>query len=151
MPVKSIPYNSSALEAFELMVKYNLSGLAVIDENGEIMHNMSSTDIRLWLFAQHSLEVSVEEFLIGIRKLKTNKNTKAPVMVCTLQNGLKKIVDKLKATKWHRIWVVDDHRAPIGVLSMTDLFRFIVHPVHNEKKLTKLCKIEEQKSTETHT
>ena len=154
MPVKTVRHCESALSAFDVMTENNLSGLAVVTEDGEIGYNMSSTDIRLWLHAKHSLEVNVEDFLIGIRRLTTTKKTPANLMVCTLGMTLKRIVMKLKATKWKRIWVIDEQRAPIGVISMTDLFRFILLDEFDElntdeKEEIEVIEVEEKENDES--
>ena len=48
-----------------------------------------------------------------------------PVSSCRLQDGFKKAVQMLQATKYHRIWIVNDNRQPLGVLALTDIFQFI--------------------------
>jgi len=123
-PVKSIKSTVKAYDAFELMSKLDLSGLAVVNNDGVLIHNTSATDIKLWLIASSTLEDTIEQFLINIRKLSLNE--KYPITVCTLKDSLKRAVQKLQATKYHRLWIVDDETKPIGVLALTDIFRFIV-------------------------
>ena len=60
---------------------------------------------------------------IQIRKLSLTE--KYPITVCTLQDTFKRAIQKLQATKYHRLWIVDDKTCPIGVLALTDIFKFI--------------------------
>jgi len=130
-PVVSINRTAKAYDSFEKMSTSNLSGLAVVDDDGKIIHNTSATDIKLWLIASNSLEETIEEFLINIRKL--SKMEKYPFTACNMNDGIKKAIGKLQATKYHRLWVVDENDRPVGVLALTDVFRLIVQD-HVQKK-----------------
>merc|ERR1711933_671350 len=122
-PVKSIKNSVKAYDAFSLMSKLNLSGLAVVNNDGVLIHNTSATDIKLWLIASSTLDDTIEEFLINIRKLSLNE--KYPISVCLFNDTLQRAVQKLEATKYHRLWIVDDKTKPVGVLALTDIFKFI--------------------------
>lgn len=123
-PVVCVRNTMKAYDAFDKMSTSNLSGLAVVNEEGKIIHNTSATDIKLWLMASNSLEETIEQFLIDIRQLSLLE--KYPITVCYMNDGLKKAVGKLQATKYHRLWIVDNNECPVGVLALTDIFRFIV-------------------------
>ncbi len=41
---------------------------------------------------------------------------------------VEKVVQKLIATKTHRIWVVDERSHLEGVISMTDIIRYLCKP-----------------------
>jgi len=123
-PIKSIKSTVKAYEAFELMSKLDLSGLAVVDgTDGKLIHNTSATDIKLWLIATSTLEQTIEQFLIEIRQLSLE--TKFPIAFCELDQGLSKVVNKLGATGYHRLWICDKDRKPTGVIALTDIFRFV--------------------------
>lgn len=122
-PIKTIRYDMKAWEAFEKMSQYNLSGLAVVDNEGKIIHNTSATDIKMWLIASNSLEDTIERFLINIRKL--SYNAKYPIAFCLLNDKLGKAFGKLQATRYHRLWVVDKDHIPTGVFALTDIFRLL--------------------------
>ena len=122
-PIKSIKNTVKAYEAFELMSKLDLSGLAVVDKDGILIHNTSATDIKLWLIATSTLEQTIEQFLIEIRQLSLE--TKFPIAFCDSNQGLSKVVNKLGATGYHRLWICDKDRKPTGVIALTDIFRFL--------------------------
>merc|ERR1719266_1138113 len=134
-PVKSIKCTVKAYEAFELMSKLDLSGLAVVNQDGVLIHNTSATDIKLWLIASSTLEETIEQFLINIRKLSLTE--RYPITVCTLNDTFKRGVQKIQATKYHRLWIVDDKTKPIGVLALTDIFKFICQTKEKKKEVVK--------------
>jgi len=122
-PVITISCQMKAYEAFDKMSTLNLSGLAVVDKTGAIVHNTSATDIKLWLLNSNSLDDTIEHFLIKVRKLSLSE--KYPVTACQMSDGLSRVIAKLQATTFHRIWVVDSNRRPTGVCAITDVFRFL--------------------------
>ncbi|ETO13276.1 hypothetical protein RFI_24100 [Reticulomyxa filosa] len=124
-PVKQISFQTTAHEAFGLMAKYQLSGLAVVNEEGKLVHNTSATDIKLWLKASESLEATIEDFLIAVRKDSHSSKEQFPVSSVDEKAGLAKMIAKLRVTKYHRMWIVDDDHKPSGVFAITDLFAFI--------------------------
>jgi len=128
-PVKSVMGNVKAADAFGQMAKYNLSGLAVVDSDGNLIHNTSATDIKLWLQSETLLEDTIENFLISIRKASLDE--RFPVTMCMLQDSFKRAVQKLHATKYHRMWIVDDKKKPIGVLALTDVFKYLCKKKEN--------------------
>ena len=44
---------------------------------------------------------------------------------CKLHDSLKRAIRMLQVTKYHRIWIVNNERQPVGVLALTDVFQFI--------------------------
>lgn len=122
-PVKSILNSSSAFDSFQYMSKFGLSGLAVVNADGRIIHNTSAVDIKLWLICSNTLEASIEQFLISIRKMSVIE--RYPVTVCLMKDSFERGVGKLQATKYHRLWIVNDQFNPIGVIALTDIFRFV--------------------------
>eukprot|EP01084_Bolivina_argentea_P080624 146028_1 len=141
-PIKSIKNTMSAYEAFLTMSDLKLSGLAVVNDEGILIHNTSSSDIKMWMTTGNgSLEEPIEEFLINIRK-QPRQQDKYPVSYCTTKQTLKRAFQKLYATGYHRLWIVDEDNCPIGVFALTDIFKFICK---NEKQLQRDDKEEKKK------
>jgi len=128
-PVKSVVGNVKAADAFGQMAKFNLSGLAVVDSDGNLIHNTSATDIKLWLQSECKFDDTIENFLISIRKMSLDE--RFPVTMCVLGDSFKRAVQKLHATKYHRMWIIDDKKKPIGVLALTDIFKYICKKKEN--------------------
>merc|ERR1712154_161721 len=123
-PISKVNYNDKAFDVFQTMSDLKVSGLAVVDDDGILIHNTSSTDIKLWLISRASLEVPIEESLINIRN-QPSLITKYPITYCTMQQSFQRAMKKLLATKYHRLWIVDNNKCPIGVFAVTDIFRFV--------------------------
>ena len=127
-PIEYVRYDMSAYDAFDAMSKKKKSGLAVVDADGVLLHNTSATDLKLWRAGKdekdYNLDQPIDEFLIKIRRKSTEK-TRHPTCSCTLDMTLHTAIKRLAATKYHRLWIVDENKRPIGVLSLTDIFEFL--------------------------
>jgi len=128
-PIKSVKGSMKAADAFGLMAKYNLSGLAVVNDDGKLIHNTSATDIKLWLQSECKFDDSIENFLIAIRKQSLDE--RVPVTMLQPKDTFKRAVGQLRATKYHRMWIVDDKKEPIGVLALTDIFKYLCKKKEN--------------------
>jgi len=121
-PVISIDHNKRALDAFKLMAEHRISGLAVVDGSRKLIANISARDLRSIqqdsrLFEK--LYYSVGEFVSHVRQ--ANYRAIHPSICCTFDDTFHKIIMRLAAARIHRIYVVDDHRHPISVISLHDV------------------------------
>lgn len=128
--VITVQKNELAIHAFKLIYDRKVSGVAVVDENGELFGNISASDIRF-----------IESDASGIRRLfATNEEfinnvPKRPDQVpgpyfVRPSSTVEEVIMKLTVTKAHRVYVVDDlggKRNPIGVVSLADVLETIVH------------------------
>jgi len=121
-----------ALEAFKIMVEKNVGGLAVIDKEGKLTGNISlrdlkvmSTDARLfWRLYQ-----TVHNFLLKVRKENNETTGDRPRTVVTVKplDTLETVIKKLAEYKIHRVYIVDDHKKPVGVISLKDVLHEIIN------------------------
>jgi len=129
--VVSVNEESTAFEAFKIMVEKDISGLAVIDKEGKLVAAISlkdlksmSTDTRLfWRLYQ-----TVHNFLLKVRKESNETGGDRPRTVVTVkpQDTLETVIKKLQEHKIHRVFIVDEHKKPVGVISLKDLLREII-------------------------
>jgi len=129
--VFTIHEEATALDAFKMMVDKNVSGLAVIDKDGKLTANIStkdlkamSTDARLfWRLYQ-----TVHNFLLKIRKENNEMGGDRPRTIVTTkaQETLETVIKKLYEHKIHRIYIVDDHKKPVGVISLKDVLAELI-------------------------
>jgi len=73
-PVTSIRVTDPVLKGFDLMASKHVSSLAAVDENGMIIHNMSTSDVRIYfgtseIEATTDLNMPLEDFLVLPRAL----------------------------------------------------------------------------------
>jgi len=130
--VVCINEEDTTLEAFKIMVEKNVGALAVIDKEGKLTANISlrdlkamSTDTRLfWRLYQ-----TVHNFLLKVRKENNETSGDRPRTVVTVKptDTLETVIKKLAEYKIHRVYIVDDHKKPVGVVSLKDVLREIIN------------------------
>lgn len=136
----SLTTEATAAEVFGLMAEKHISSIAVVDaDDGNVVLNTSSRYIRRWFIEDHdyerdpiTLDQPIEDFFSQInRKRSSDKsgsfriNERYPVVTIGPAATLAKAIGKFDATGYHRVFVIDEQRRPIGVLSVTDIFRFV--------------------------
>lgn len=119
-----------ALDAFITMTNKHVSGLAVVDDSGKLVGNISlrdlkaiSNDARLfWRLYQ-----TMHNFL---QKIKEENPSRPRGVVCVnMETTLKEVITKLAENKVHRIYVVDADKKPVGVASLKDILLEIISNV----------------------
>jgi len=123
--VISVEIGARAFEAFQLMSKNRITGVAVLNHDGTLFSNLSMKDIK---------EVKPEELLVWMNKSALELiqmirckqiDVAVPVFSCHLHNTLEQVIAKLNVLRVHRLFITDDQNKPIGVLTLGDIFRLI--------------------------
>eukprot|EP00007_Cunea_sp_BSH-02190019_P001846 CAMPEP_0174236862 /NCGR_PEP_ID=MMETSP0417-20130205/6233_1 /TAXON_ID=242541 /ORGANISM="Mayorella sp, Strain BSH-02190019" /LENGTH=313 /DNA_ID=CAMNT_0015315559 /DNA_START=51 /DNA_END=992 /DNA_ORIENTATION=+ len=125
-PVMSISSTCSALDAFKILDRTRRSGIAVTDPSGRLLTSTSGQDLKLWLKNPNSglLKDSILHFLQKIRA--TEIDITAPVLSIAQGSTLQLALNKLAATRSHRIFVVDKEGRPVRCVSLTDILRQVL-------------------------
>jgi len=118
-----------AIEAFHMMVKEGVSGVAVVNENGVITGTLSVRDLKAMapdgsLFWR--LYGSTKNFLQKLHSEYAGVGRPFTVQTCTENDTFKTVIRRLATNKIHRIFVVNDKNVPIGVITLRDVFREIL-------------------------
>jgi len=136
--VASVHENSMTINAFKLMKDKKISAVAVVDDEGKLVGNISSNDLKLVgndLTYFTYLARSVREYISWVNSaellksplrnqslLQTQKSEKDPFLVnCTKSNTLGFVIRTLNHYRVHRMYIVDDACRPIGVISIHDV------------------------------
>jgi CBS domain-containing protein len=126
----TIKETSKAIVAFRDMVRMEKTGLAVIDDSGRLIDNISPRDLRgvhteanvFW-----RLWSSVSEFKARERTEHEKKTPYEPIYVVPTDT-LFTVVEKMATQHIHRVYVVDDekHLRPQRVITQQDILREIL-------------------------
>lgn len=127
-PVVSARGDRPAIEAFEEIDNHGLSGLGVVLRDGSIVGNTSSRDLRYFLLDRGALnlDMNLVDYLAAIRQKEVEVADHVPLCSVGPNGTIGRIIGLLAATKYHRIYVVDPrHNTPVGVVSHTDILKYI--------------------------
>jgi len=127
-PVFSIGLKEPAVNALKIMAQHRITGVAVTEEDGRLFSNISAKDLKCVarseeLFLALQKETALQ-FIQRSRKLKAEYTFAASISVMP-NDSLEHLIIKFDATKIHRIFVVDEHSHPLGVVSIGDVLALI--------------------------
>ncbi len=100
-------------DAFDLLLRHNLSGLPVVDADHQVIGVISERDLLGMLYEVEKMNGIVNDF--------ASKN----VITLREDGPLLGAVDLLLARSFRRLPVVDDKNRLVGLVSRRDLIRFI--------------------------
>jgi len=121
--VISIQNNALLLSAFQLIAANRVSAIAVVDNTGTLVGNVSATDFQ---------NISALNFL-SLRTPLQQYLTAAPVTVgadALLLDTIRLLMDN----KVHRVYIVNDANNPIGVVSTTDVMNIVSRELLEQRR-----------------
>lgn len=118
--VTTIPRRINVLLALQTLLRHNTEALVVVNDSGDLFANFSSSDLR-GLYQEHLPHFlhTVADFLKQHSPHSLNVKTAAPTQ------SLQELVDIFVTSKLHRLWIVDAHGKPVGVITLTDILRLV--------------------------
>ena len=73
------------------------------------------------------MDLSCGDFVSTVEMTASNKGiTMAPAVVVNQDTAIRKMISRLALTKKHRVFIVDDNRTPIGIVSVSDIAKLLV-------------------------
>jgi len=124
----SVKTSDKAYQAFRLICDNQVSGVAVVDDNGRLIGNISGSDLRQVGYdgkLMTKLLLNVSDFL---NLLPKHEDMPGPYCVRTTAT-LYDVLSMITETHTHRVYVVDDAKKPIGVISLIDIIYTMVKSV----------------------
>jgi len=127
-PVVSVSQDTPAIDTFRLMDNKKISGVAVVNAQGKFVGNTSASDLKLFLktLSLELLNKPIVEFLKIIRQ--DSIDIKSPTISCSSKDALDTAIQKLAATRIHKLFVADDSDGykPSAVVSITDILGYLL-------------------------
>ena len=125
--VVAIADTVKASVAFELMDSKRLSGIAVVNDDGRLVGNVSAKDIKRAVLDPTNIHLDILSYLAIIRQAEAN-DTRHPYCHVTGNASVGHVVNMMASTGFHRVYVVDTDSKPIGVISFSDIIKHVIKP-----------------------
>jgi len=115
--------NMKTVEAFALMLQYDISAVAVVEKDTfRLIGNLSSNHVKgITVEGLTNLQLSVEKFLSAVEPDKSKWATRAKSS-CSVDD----LVHLFHRSGAHRVWIVDDQNVLEGLITLTDLNQLII-------------------------
>ena len=125
--VVAIADTAKASMAFELMDAKRMSGIAVVNEDGKLVGNVSAKDIKRAVLDPTNIHLDVLSYLAIIRQAEAN-DTRHPFCHVSSNASVGHVVNMMAKTGFHRVYVIDTDSKPIGVISFSDIIKHVIKP-----------------------
>jgi len=126
-PVVQIPIESTVIQAFDLIVENRISAVAVVDASHHLIATISVRDLRGVTLDTNIMERMHSPLRLFLEALIDPKiDATNPAISCTSKDSYKTVIIKLVATRVHRIFVINEGRQPVAVVSLSDLLSVLV-------------------------
>jgi len=112
--VRSTKETDLAIDAFSNMVEHDISGVAIVNEEGRLTGNLSLRDLKsvgydlnlFWRFYQ-----TVENYVLKLRKEYQEKHGRPRhVVFATKEDTLEFVINTLSDNHIHRLYIVDSKK-----------------------------------------
>jgi len=128
-PVLTVSHADTAADVFRHMEKKNKSSVAVVDLDGRLIGNTSSSDIKMFIKTP-SLDIlkqPITQFLKFIRNF-TEIDIHTPVIAVPPEEKLAMLIHRLASTKVHKIFVAQESTGfkADKIVSIIDVVREII-------------------------
>ena len=129
-PLITVANTSNVRDALRVLLAHRISGAPVIDSDGNIVANLSVTDVRCLAKAkddvfERALSQNVLDFL---REMRSGTRSLFP-LVLHPDDSFATAVQLLAAASVHRVYIVEG-RKPVGVVALADVLRVIAPEPH---------------------
>jgi CBS domain-containing protein len=116
--IYSVATTKIAIDCFRDIAFHHISAVAVVNEEGILVDNLSARDIRLIIDdPQDTIQLPIGIFL--------EKKQLSGFVTCKAEQSMRHACNLMLESKSHRVWLVDDNGMPCGVLSLSDVVRYI--------------------------
>jgi len=131
--VFSVKMNDTGVKALKEMKKHKVTGLGVVNDEGELVTNLSASDF-LHLNEDNFglLGFPVGDYLSG-----TYGFTRPPVYVKDGYDSYYTIMLKMAEYGVHRVYVLNKKKQPIRVVTLTDVMKVLANPENQSILLPK--------------
>ncbi|CAH1766018.1 15587_t:CDS:2 [Entrophospora sp. SA101] len=120
LELSSITIHDQALTAFKKMHQYGVEAVAIVNDGGSLVGEISAADLRgLNKDRLSDLKKPVIMFL------KSTKGALIKPLICHQKFTLSQVMASIVHNKAHRAWVVDENDIPIGVITLTDILSIL--------------------------
>jgi len=123
-PVITISTEKKGFEAFKTMHDHRVSAVAVVDNDGKLIGNISVSDLKTIGFDGAKLArlyYPVSQFLKLLAKDRSDMVWAEEPICVSAQSQFREVVGKLVQSRIHRVYLADASGAPTGVITQHEV------------------------------
>jgi len=114
--------NNSVLDVIDLMVKHKISSVPVVDDQNRVLNAFEEVDVILCIKGGSYDELGAT---VG-EALSRRAEDFQGIYTCNEDDRLDSIFDTIRKSRVHRLVVVDDDYRLKGVISLSDILKYVL-------------------------
>ncbi|EDK46799.1 AMP-activated serine/threonine-protein kinase regulatory subunit [Lodderomyces elongisporus] len=120
--ISTCTMETPVIEVIHLLTSNSVSSIPIVDAEGKLMNVYEAVDVLALVKGgmYNDLDLSVGEALL--RRAEDFEG----VHTCTLNDRLSTIMDTIRKSRLHRLFVVDDEGKLINVITLSDILNYIL-------------------------
>lgn len=122
--LKTVREKDSVQEVLRALKEYNLRAVPVVNDAGELTNVYARSDVALLACADWGVTGTFNGPIIDV--LNRVRQASFTVATCRLSDSLSDVFRHFEASRRHRLYIVDDKKHVIGVLTLNDLLRYFL-------------------------
>lgn len=132
----TIHQDELTIKALKKMHENKISALAVVDDHGLLIGNLSASDLKGAVTTDDDSGADpLGSLLLPVLSfLRQGGMSCFPVATCTMKSSLNMILVNIVSSRVHRLWIVDEVGKPIGIVSLTDIMKSLIDLKQPERK-----------------
>jgi len=131
-PALCVHQSMKTVEAFRLLISNKVTGMGVIDDDKNLIGELSIRDFGYVVTTKPGTELSstVADFIAHLRE----SNVESKVLTCGPKDSVGSVIQKIESNRSHRIYVINSENKPCGVISLSDICLFLLQLPPQPKK-----------------
>lgn len=120
--ISTCTMNTPVIEVIHLLTEKSVSSIPVVDDQGKLINVYEAFDVLSLVKGgmYTDLDLSIGDALL--RRLEEFEG----VHTCTLNDRLSTIMDTIRKSRLHRLFIVDDEGKLISVITLSDILNYIL-------------------------
>jgi len=124
--VVSVSSDTRAIDAFEVIRSKKVTGVAVVDQSGKLVDNISASDLKL---VGADVELLSRVFMSVSEFLKVDNSKERELIFVPTSATIGEVFEKIVSNKTHRVYVTDESNKPVGIISIGDVLESVLNSV----------------------
>jgi CBS domain-containing protein len=123
----SVKESDTMQTAFSKILQYNIHAVAVTDNEGKLVANISVSDL------QHILKWDLEYLSVSVATFFEKLGKQHPLVTCTNDTMFSEVLKRLVKEKVHRCFVVDASGRPTDLVTTTNVMEVLLFLATGER------------------
>lgn len=123
--VVSAKTSDLAIDAFRSIITRKVTAVGVVNHDGVLIDNISTRDLRHVIQTATASKDTVKHLYSPVAEFLAAKHKEdvapATAIACKSTDTFAQLLEKIHNNKIHRVYVVNEHYHPIGVVSLKDI------------------------------